>query len=125
MLNKNSDENENEDLRSQDRTPLTVEKWLVQNAFDIAVGSMDFASGFLSDEDILALRALALVLGVDPKKGTPKEHRCKFETRHVTPPDRLGWGKDCVRCRQLIPEGSEVISCEQWEEEARAERIGP
>lgn len=41
--------------------------------FDALSTSMDFGSGFLDTEEVEALRALAVAIGVDPTKGTPEE----------------------------------------------------
>jgi hypothetical protein len=39
--------------------------------FDTAVGSMDFSSGFLDNEEVEVLRKVAVYLGRDPKEATP------------------------------------------------------
>jgi hypothetical protein len=39
--------------------------------FDALSTSMDFGSGFLDTEEVEALRQLAVLIGVDPTKGTP------------------------------------------------------
>ena len=54
---------------------VAVPRTLLQLLFDIAVGSMDFGSGFLGDEEVTALRQTAELLGVDPLEGTPYEYR--------------------------------------------------
>lgn len=41
--------------------------------FDIAVGSLNFSSGFLDSEEVEVLRRTAVLIGVDPMVGTPKE----------------------------------------------------
>lgn len=46
--------------------------------FDIAVGSMDFGSGFLDDEEVQMLRAAAVDLGVDPMEATPSDFKSKY-----------------------------------------------
>lgn len=43
--------------------------------FDIAVGSMDFGSGFLDNEEVDILRAFAVKLGLDPMEATPSNFR--------------------------------------------------
>src|SRR5262249_49323179 len=43
-----------------------------------AVGSMDFGSGFLDDEEVDNLRALAVVIGANPWEATPSNFRPKF-----------------------------------------------
>lgn len=48
--------------------------------FDTAVGSLDFASGFLDNDEVLALQRVAVVLGVDPMKATPHNFDLKVAT---------------------------------------------
>lgn len=43
----------------------------LRDIFDIAVGSMDFGSGFLDTDCVEALRRIAVALGVDPMTATP------------------------------------------------------
>lgn len=54
--------------------------------FDIAVSSMDFGSGFLDDEEVSHLRAVAVILGVDPMRGTPDNFKCKYRGHHEAEP---------------------------------------
>ncbi len=54
-----------------DPTPVTIPRWVLQAVFDVAVGSLDFGSGLLCDDDVLALRELAKALGVDPETASP------------------------------------------------------
>lgn len=42
-----------------------------RKVFDTAVGSMNFASGFLDNDEVDALRAFAVRLGLDPMDATP------------------------------------------------------
>lgn len=51
---------------------------ILQILFDTAVGSMDFGSGFLDDEEVTALRDIAQRLGQDPIVATPTGHHRKF-----------------------------------------------
>ena len=46
--------------------------------FDIAVGSMDFGSGMLDDDEVKALRRVADFIGVDPMEGTPSNFVKKY-----------------------------------------------
>jgi hypothetical protein len=57
-----------------------------QAVFDVAVGSMDFGSGFLDDEEVEALRAAAGILGVDPDTATPRQFICKYRGHHAAYP---------------------------------------
>lgn len=44
---------------------------LVTYAFELAIHSMDFGSGFWCDDDVIAMRRLARQLGRDPAEATP------------------------------------------------------
>lgn len=55
---------------------IQIHRSILQITFDTAVNSMDFGSGFLDEEEIEALRAVAVALGVDPKVATPRNRRC-------------------------------------------------
>lgn len=57
---------------------MAVGKRVLQIVFDTAVHSMDFGSGFLDDEEVLALREVAVILGVDPIVATPDNFKCKY-----------------------------------------------
>lgn len=57
---------------------VTLSKDSAQRVFDALAGSMDFGSGFLESDDVLALRELAQVIGVDPSIGTPNEFKKDF-----------------------------------------------
>lgn len=46
----------------------------VQEMLDIIVGSLDYGSGFLDQEQIEILRAVAEMLGLDPMVATPSEY---------------------------------------------------
>jgi hypothetical protein len=50
---------------------ITIPRSIVQRLLDITIGSTDYCSGFLDDEEVEALRAVAVALGVDPMKATP------------------------------------------------------
>jgi hypothetical protein len=51
--------------------------------FDVAVHSMNFGSGFLDDEEVEALRAAAVLLGVSPDEATPRQFICKYRGHHA------------------------------------------
>jgi hypothetical protein len=93
---------------------VTIDKVLLQAVFDVAVGSMDFGSGFLCDEDVEHLRAAAVVLGVDPLVGTPTNFVCKYTGEHKwadeLPAPQAEWYaktfpnvRVCVTCRRQVP----------------------
>lgn len=50
----------------------------VQELLDIIVGSLDYGSGFLDQEQIEILRAVAEMLGLDPMSATPSEYRKSY-----------------------------------------------
>lgn len=49
--------------------------------FDLAINSMDFGSGFWDNEDVEAVRGIAMVLGLNPMLATP--HNFKRSYRHA------------------------------------------
>jgi len=53
----------------------------VQEMFDIIVGSLDFGSGFLYEEQIQMLRAVAVQLGVNPMVATPSDRAKAYPHR--------------------------------------------
>jgi hypothetical protein len=79
----------------------TIDREVLKIVFDVAVNSLDFGSGFLDDEEVTALRSVAVVLGVDPMTATPDMFKCKYENRHLAypPPDH----NRCSRCKQETP----------------------
>lgn len=83
---------------------VSVPRHVLQCVLDTAAGSMDAGSGFLDDEEVEALRAAAVVLGVDPNAVTPAAHICKY--RGHRPTDSTKWmfkqaDTYCPDCRQL------------------------
>ena len=62
---------------------VLVEKELLKALFDMAVNSMDFGSGMLYNEDVVILRQTALLIDVDPDKGTPSEFKASFAHDYV------------------------------------------
>jgi hypothetical protein len=73
------------------------EHWKV--VFDIATNSLDFGSGFLDDEEVEALRAAAVDLGVDPMEATPHDFKGQYcpghqPKTHIAP---VG-GRTITRC---------------------------
>lgn len=65
----------------------SIDTEVLQKVFDTAVHSMDFGSGFLDDDEVEALRACAVALGVDPAVATPRNFVCKYGGTHL-------WGKN-------------------------------
>lgn len=92
---------------------------LLQKLFDVAVESLDFGSCHLDDEEVEALRACAVVLGLDPMVGTPSSHQCKYLGGH-TPDGKaqpfrtryegnlLTW-QTCARCHRPVEVGRKPI----------------
>ena len=81
---------------------VTIDRSVLQMVFDAAVHSMDFVSGFLDGETVVALRAIAVLLGVDPMIATPPEFKCKYSGKHE------GWPGEyknprCKWCKQVLP----------------------
>ena len=61
---------------------------------------MDFGSGFLCDDEVEHLRALAVAIGVDPMLGTQATHKCKYRGGHNWSPwFTSGWGGKPIKIR--------------------------
>jgi hypothetical protein len=82
---------------------------LARIVFDTAISSMDFGSGFLDNDEVDALRELAVLLGVDPDVATPESHRSRFCPGHQwgewaedTEPRATGWHRSsyCALCNE-------------------------
>lgn len=50
----------------------------IRMLYDLAVGSMDFGSGFMDDEEVDLLRTFAERLSLDPMAATPSTFRRKY-----------------------------------------------
>lgn len=73
-------------------TPIPTED--LRALFDVAVGSMNFASGFLDTDEVNMLRRVAEALSVDPMEATPHEFRTQYphafrESRSLFASERL------------------------------------
>lgn len=68
---------------ADDEQVVEISRAVLCAVFDAAIGSMDFGSGFLDDEEVRALRACAVVLGADPMTATPSNFRCKYSGSHT------------------------------------------
>jgi hypothetical protein len=82
---------------------VQIDRTVLQIVFDVAVNSMDFGSGCLVDEDVEALRAVAVLLEVDPMLATPDNFKCKYAGEHKL------WGSElpkyanmCRLCRTVV-----------------------
>lgn len=60
---------------------MEIEREHVRALFDLAVGSLDFGSGYLVDEEVEQLRAVAVLLDVDPMEGTPDDYKRRYPHR--------------------------------------------
>lgn len=62
-----------------DAAPLVVMKREhARIIFDALHSSLDFGSGFLDDDAVEALRALAVLIGVNPTEGTSSEYQSQY-----------------------------------------------
>lgn len=61
----------------------------IRAVLDVATMSMNFASGFLEEEQVEALRKLAGQLGIDPLLATPHNFVCKYSGTHQWRPMTL------------------------------------
>lgn len=75
---------------------MEIDRAILERVFDTAVGSMDFGSGFLDDEEVSALRACAVLLGRNPMVGTPDKFKCKYGVPHEW--IRTSGGQYCGNC---------------------------
>ncbi len=75
----------------------------LRTMFDIAVGSLNFASGFLDTDEVEVLRRVATLIGVDPMAGTPVEFAKRIAHPHT--PEYGSWPTGpCKWCgRDLDP----------------------
>lgn len=69
--------------------------------FDVAVGSLNFTSGFLDTEEVETLRRIAVLIGADPMEGTPNNFASQYphpftERIKTWPPSP--WADYCRLC---------------------------
>lgn len=84
--------------------------------FDIAVGSMNFTSGFLDSDEVNLLRKVAVIIGVDPMVATPKEFARRIAHPFTLPaserlerwPHQARWCRWCERDQDTHPAADEV-----------------
>lgn len=92
---------------------VTIDKGILRAVLDACTGTLDFGSGFLVDEEVLALRAAATLIGLDPNLVTPSNFICQYDPPHLWQYG-MGWGKprwSCPRCSttsDTMPEGWEI-----------------
>jgi len=74
---------------------VTVNREQLKALFDVAVGSLDFGSGFWDIDATEAARGIAEALGIDPMEATPSEFNKRYPHAFVQHhPGVLG----CNRC---------------------------
>ena len=78
---------------------MNVRRETLEMVFDTAVNSMDFGSGFLDNEEVEALREVAVLLGVDPMVATPLNFACQYGAPHKL---HDGW---CCNCKARVTPG--------------------
>ncbi|HET6481233.1 MAG TPA: hypothetical protein VFG35_14515 [Actinoplanes sp.] len=61
-----------------DEEMISVPREALRALFDVAVGSLDFGSGFWDQEDVDAAREIAVRLDVCPTLATPTDMRAKY-----------------------------------------------
>lgn len=61
---------------------VTIRKGDLRAVMDVGTMSMDFASGFLDNEQVEALRKCAEILGIDPIVVTPSNFACQYNGKH-------------------------------------------
>lgn len=82
-------ENEDGYARTYDEDEeITIRKGDLRAVLDVGTMSMDFASGFLVEEQVEALRKAARLLGIDPMFVTPHNFVCKYTGQHEWHPQR-------------------------------------
>jgi hypothetical protein len=97
--------------------PITVTKKVLRDVLDVATMSMDFASGFMDDEQVEALRTAAVALGIDQMVVTPSHYVCKYrgthqwELRHwgVGHRNEVWWCVNCQHTSNTRPPDAEVM----------------
>jgi hypothetical protein len=61
---------------------VTIPRDVLQKVLDFAVSADSACSGYADDEEVEALRAAAVALGVDPIAVTPYGFQCKYLGEH-------------------------------------------
>lgn len=83
---------------------VEVRRGDLRAVLDVATMSLDFGSGFLDSEQVVVLRRLAEIVGIDPRVATPANFVCQYYghtwTRHDKPINdgtRLDYWPDFAR----------------------------
>jgi hypothetical protein len=77
---------------------MEIDRETLQIVFDVAVGSMNFTSGFLDNAEVDGLRAVAVILGVDPMVATPRNFICQYAGKHFPYGDIGHYTTLCQNC---------------------------
>lgn len=92
---------------------VSIRRGDLRAVLDVATGSMDFGSGFLDNEQVEALRTVAVVLHIDPIEVTPSNFACLYQGHDWAPYDRpesqVGEAPRfyCRRCHQYRYDAAE------------------
>lgn len=76
-------------------TTTEIETEDLRALFDVAVGSLNFTSGFLDTDEVNMLRRIAVTLGVDPMTATPTQFGRQYPHPFVGDSSGLDY---CDRC---------------------------
>lgn len=89
---------------------IPIRKGDLRALLDTVTGSMDYGSGFLDNEEVEIIRAIAVMLDIDPNKVTPDNFWCQYSGLHrwVWQPARDGYTWDRVP-------GWYCIACQKWD----------
>ena len=63
-----------------------VSREMVQALIDLALTGDKACSGRMDDEEVMALRAAAVAIGMDPMEATPQHFKCKYRGHHEFDP---------------------------------------
>jgi hypothetical protein len=74
---------------------VSIRKGDLRALLDVATGSLDFASGFLDNEQVEVLRRIAPSLDIEPRTVTPRNFMCLYEGKHNVR-DGKSWCSDCL-----------------------------
>lgn len=90
---------------------LIIRTELLKIIFDVAVESLDFDSGFLCNEEVEALREIAIMLEIDPDVGTPHNFKCQYGYHDFMKEDLIAYNStnviiiikkgECSMCRKI------------------------
>ena len=87
---------------------VSIRKGDLRAVLDVATMSMDFASGFLDNEQVEALRKIAEIIGINPLVATPSNFVCQYSTGHQWQQQpgntKYARGPDywmCITCRHM------------------------